>query len=107
LGEVVVDNSVKALQLTHTLSPAIYERTLDRVVPKGVLRDEPGVPGPGNLFEPDPEWTVTNGGVNAETNHQAAGIACRGARYVATAGATLASALLGWLLLRKGGALRR
>ncbi len=98
---------MKALQLTHALSPAIYERTLDRVVQKGFLRDEPGVPGLGNLFEPDPEWTGTDGGFNEETKQQAASTALRGARYVATAGAAFAPALLGWLLLRKGKASRR
>jgi hypothetical protein len=105
--ELVVGNSVRNLQLIHALSPALYERTVTRIIQKGFLRDEPGEPGPGNLFEPDTEWTGTNGGFNEETKHQAAGAARRGARRVATAGATLAPAVLGWLLLRKGGALRR
>ena len=105
--EIVVGNSVRALELMHALSPALYERTITRVIQKGFLRDEPGDLGPGNLFEPDPEWTGTDGGFNEETKHQAAGTARRGARYVATAGAALAPALLGWLLLRKGKASRR
>lgn len=101
--EVIVGNSVRALELMHALSPALYERTITRVIQKGFLRDEPSEPGPGNLFEPDPGWTGTDGGFNEETKRQAAGKA----RRVATAGAALAPALLGWLLLRKGGALRR
>ena len=105
--EVVVGNSVRNLELMHALSPALYERIINRVVWKGFLRDEPGEPGPGNLFVPDPEWTGTDGGFNEETKRQAAGAASRGARYAATAGAALAPALLGWLLLRKGGVLRR
>jgi NAD(P)-dependent dehydrogenase (short-subunit alcohol dehydrogenase family) len=105
--EIVVGNSVRNLELMHALSPALYERTIARVVQKGFLRDEPGETGPGNLFEPDPEWTGTDGGFNEETKHRAVGVARHGARYAASASAALATALLGWLLLRKGGALRR
>jgi len=98
---------VRNLEFMHALSPALYERTINRVVRKGFLRDEPSKPGPGNLFEPDPEWTGTDGGFNEETKQKATGAARRGARRATIAGAALAPALLGWLLLRKGGTLRR
>lgn len=95
--EVVVGNSVRMLHTLHALSPALYERAIDPVVNKGFLRDEPGRSRPGNLFEPDPEWTGTDGGFNYETKRRAARIARRAAT---AAGAALAPALLGWVLLR-------
>lgn len=97
--EVVVGNAVRMLELMHALSPALYDRIIDRVVWRGFLRDEPSETGPGNLFEPDPGWTGVDGGFNEETKRKAVGAARNiTGRRVAAAGAILAPAL--WLLLR-------
>ena len=92
--EVVVGSSVRALEALHTLSPALYERVIDRTVRKGFLRDEPGEPGPGNLFEPDSRWTSTHGGFNEEAKRTVAQVARRNASRAAVAGPLILGAVL-------------
>ncbi|CAA9457209.1 MAG: hypothetical protein AVDCRST_MAG37-3175 [uncultured Rubrobacteraceae bacterium] len=100
--EVVVGSSVRALEALHALSPAFYERVIDRTVRKGFLRDETGVPGPGNLFEPDSRWTSTDGGFNEEAKRTVVQAARRNAGRAAVAGPlVLGAALLGRRLLSR------
>ncbi len=100
--EVVVGSSVRTLEALHALSPALYERVIDRTVRKGFLRDEPGEPGSGNLFEPDPRWTSADGGFNEEAKRTVVQVARRNAGRAAVAGPlVLGAALLGRRLLSR------
>lgn len=100
--EVVVGSSVRALEALHALSPALYERVIDRTIRKGFLRDEPGERGPGNLFEPDSRWTSTDGGFNEEAKRTVVQVARRNASRAAVAGPlVLGAALLGRRLLSR------
>ncbi len=101
--EVVVGNSVRTLRLAHALAPGIVERAVARTVERGLLRQEPGEPSPGNLHEPSSRWTGTDGGFNREAGRRAA----LEARRAAAAGASvLGPGILAWLLLRRGKARR-
>ena len=73
--EVVVGSSVRALEVLYALSPALCERVINRTVKKGFFRDETGRSGTGNLFEPYPRWTSTDGGFNEETKRRLAQVA--------------------------------
>lgn len=100
--EVVVGSSVRALETLHAVSPALYERVINRTVRKGFLRNEPGVPGSGNLFEPDSHWTSTDGGFNEEAKRTVVQVARRNASRAAVAGPLiLGVALLGRRLLSR------
>jgi hypothetical protein len=95
--EVVVGNSVRTLELVHALAPMLAEKAVARSVKKGFLRDEPQEPAPGNLFEPSPGWSCTNGGFNAEGKGQAF---LRARRAAAAGASVLGAGLLAWLLSR-------
>lgn len=100
--EVVVGSSVRALEALHALSPALYERAITRSIEGGFFRDEPGEPGPGNLFEPDPEWTSVDGGFNEEAKRTAARVGRRNAARAAVAvPVVVGAALLGRRLLSR------
>lgn len=100
--EIVVGSSVRALETLHALSPALYERTIVRIIEKGFLRDEPEETSPGNLFEPDPHWTSTDGGFNEEAKRTVIQVARRNASRAAVAGPlVLGAALLGRRLLSR------
>src|SRR5829696_6505829 len=97
--EVIVGNSVRTLRLAHALLPGLVERAVGRTIEKGFLREEPKEPTSGNLFEPSPEWTGTDGGFNAEARHRAA----HAVRRAAAAGVfVLGPGILAWLALRAG-----
>ena len=99
--EVVVGNSVSALEVMHAVSPALTERLVARGIGSGILGEEPNEPNPGNLFDPQKAPSDIDGGLNRETERRAK----KKARSLAT-GATIGAsalgpALLAWLLLRK------
>ncbi|QIN79845.1 SDR family oxidoreductase [Rubrobacter marinus] len=100
--EVVVGSSVRALEALHALSPALYERAITRGVEGGFFREGPGETGPGNLFEPDPLWTSTDGGFNEEAKRAAVGAGRRNAGRAAVAVPVIVgAALLGRRLLSR------
>ena len=92
--EVVVGSSVRALEALHALSPALYERAITRGIEQTFVHDEPGQTGPGNLFEPDPLWTSTDGGFNEEAKRTAARTGRRSAGRAAVAVPIVVGALL-------------
>jgi short-subunit dehydrogenase len=101
--EVIVGNSVRALALLHALSPGLAERAVARGVERGLFREGPNQPNPGNLFEPDEGLVGVRGGFNEEAKDRFA----RSARRAATVGgAVLGSGLAVWLLSRSGRAAR-
>lgn len=96
--EVVVGNSVRALEVMHAVSPALTERLVARGIGSGILGEEPNEPNPGNLFDPQPAWTGTDGGLNQEIKHRHD----TGPRRMAAVGvATLGPGLLAWLVARR------
>ena len=100
--EVVVGSSVRALEALHALSPALYERAITRGVEGGFFRDGHEETGPGNLFEPDPRWTSTDGGFNEEAKRTAARVGRRNASRAAVAvPVVVGAALLGRRLLSR------
>jgi hypothetical protein len=92
------------LRLAHALAPRIVERAAARTVERGLLRQEPAEPSPGNLYESSAEWASADGGFNREAKRRAA----LTVRRVAAAGTSvLGPGIVTWLLLRKGRARRR
>lgn len=99
--EVVLGGSVRTLGLSHALFPVLTERAVARGMGSVILGDEPHGPDAGNLFEPQPAWSVTDGDLNEEVGHRAKSGARRLAVGAATGASVLGPGLLGWLLLRK------
>jgi short-subunit dehydrogenase len=60
--EVFVGFSGRQMTLFHALAPALAERVMSKLVEREHFRDEFAPPTPGNLREPDPEWTGVSGG---------------------------------------------
>jgi hypothetical protein len=59
---VFVGFSGRQMTLFHALAPALAERVMSKLVEREHFRDEFAPPTPGNLREPDPEWTGVSGG---------------------------------------------
>ena len=63
--EVVVGLSGRQLIALHDLALPVFERVMSRNVDREHFQQRPAGPSPGNLREPDPDWTGVTGGWKA------------------------------------------
>jgi len=63
--EVVVGLSGRQLIALHDLALPVFERVMLRNVDREHFQQRPAGPSPGNLREPDPDWTGVTGGWKA------------------------------------------
>lgn len=87
------------LALAHAATPGLYDLLVPYIFDRGAFRSESAEHGPGNIYEPMPEWNQITGRWREGRK--------RKIRNTALAGGALLAPLLGWWLKRRQGRIWR
>ncbi len=93
--ETTVGPTGYLLTWAHAATPKLYDLLVPYIFGWGAFRSEPAEQGPGNVFEPMPEWNQVTGGWRGERKPLLRRTALAG-------GATLAQLLAYWVVRRRG-----
>jgi short-subunit dehydrogenase len=92
-SETTVGPTGYLLAWAHAATPKLYDFLVPYVFERGSFSSEPAEKGPGNVFEPMPEWNQVTGGWRDDGKALLRRVALAG-------GATLAPALAYWAIRR-------
>lgn len=70
-----VGNFARFLEFGHAVVPGFYERLVPKTMKKLSFGREPATAGPGNLFQPMPDWNRVDGGWRNSGLRRVAGVA--------------------------------
>jgi NAD(P)-dependent dehydrogenase (short-subunit alcohol dehydrogenase family) len=93
--ETTVGPTGYLLAFAHAATPKLYDFLVPYIFDWGAFRSEPAEQGPGNVFEPMPEWNQVTGGWRGESKPLIRRTALAG-------GVTLPPLLAYWIMRRRG-----
>ncbi|MDQ4105870.1 MAG: SDR family oxidoreductase [Actinomycetota bacterium] len=91
--ETIVGPTGYLLAFAHAVTPGLYDFLVPYVFDWGAFRSEPAEQGPGNVFEPMPEWNQITGGWRAANKTSL--------RRAAIAGGAALAPLAYWLIRQR------
>ena len=97
--ETTVGPTGYLLTWAHAATPKLYDFLVPYVFERGAFGSEPAEKGPGNVFDPMPEWNRVTGGWRVDRSV--------GIRRAALAGGATLTPLLAWWLTRRQGPERK